>query len=264
MEDKKIAHWNINQRSGVGNSEIPQVIIEEIIKYNPEIFILTEYAKTQNHNSFIDMLVNRSYFVACDPRHVKGVNEVFIACRKNLLTDGELPQIVTLPIDEYNPNFLGIVLKTYNRVINIIGTRIKIGRYSSKQEELNTEFKERKIQFDNLKRYLESIQSSAIVIGDLNNGYFTDTDTIHSYQGKAREHYNYPLIRQEVELLGYRLHTPPGHSCGSNLKLDHIITKGCSINNLMYDWSFTSNPKYCHDTIGYPDHAILSATFNLQ
>lgn len=258
MNAIKLLGWNINQRSGVRNSKIEQEVVEEIIRQSPDVCVLTEYVKAQNHNTFVERLVNEGYCVLFDPRYMKGTNEVFIACKKDLLTNDE-PKVITFPVDENNPNFLCAVLKFQDGLLNIIGFRIKIRSCRSNQEGLNADYKARRIQFDNLKSYIENIQGATIVIGDFNNSYFSDGDNINSYHGKARHYYNYPLIKEETESIGFSLHTPNGHSCGKNLKLDHILSKGCEVSNLNYDWTFTANPLYCHSTIGHPDHAILLA-----
>lgn len=41
---QKVIGWNINQRSGMGNS-IPQFVIDELIYQNADIIVLTELFK---------------------------------------------------------------------------------------------------------------------------------------------------------------------------------------------------------------------------
>ena len=45
-----IIEWNINQATNISNNNIiPGLVVDEVIKNNPDIFIYTEFAKTRNY-----------------------------------------------------------------------------------------------------------------------------------------------------------------------------------------------------------------------
>lgn len=261
MKSLQLLCWNINQRSGIGQLDLPNMVLEEIVKREPDVLVLTEYVKKSNHSEFILELEKEDYVAITDNRTTTGANEVFIACKKILIkTDN--PVIETLPTSNEYPNFLALTLTVDDKELTVVGTRIKTDSYyNSPQEKVNQDYKDRNIQLDNLFKYLEkNIQGSTIITGDFNNGYYKDNDIVETYLAteKGRKYYNYPMLKEKAISKGYKLHTPKGYSCGT-LKLDHILTKDCKVVSINYDWSFTSNPSYRNDTIGFPDHAILTA-----
>ena len=256
----KILLWNINQRSSI-SSRIPQVVVEEIMKHNPDIFVLTEYVKSQNHMNIVEQITDKGYTVLSDPRYIKGVNEVLIACKNGYRIDS----VSILPINEKNPNFLGATLSVRDIKINIVGTRIRTSGGKS-QEELDQNYKEKKIQLESLKNHLRNIQGTTIVAGDFNNGSFKEGETICEYKkrGVARQFYSYPLVRQEMEEIGYFVNTPKEGYSWKECALDHLCTNKCTAKDVLYDWSFTKNSQYCPNKVGYPDHAILSANITIS
>ena len=96
-----------------------------------------------------------------------------------------------------------------------------------------------------------------------NNGYFKDGETSTSYNGKSREFYSYPLLKEESKVVGLNLHTPKEYGSWKNMKLDHILTRGLNLINPIYDWGFTKNNNYQPNEIGVPDHAMLLATISI-
>ncbi|HEM5234568.1 TPA: endonuclease/exonuclease/phosphatase family protein, partial [Streptococcus suis] len=153
-------------------------------------------------------------------------------------------------------NFLRVTVNIFGKELNIIGTRIKTGG-----KDIIEDFKERKIQLDNLISNLPASHENTIILGDFNNGFFKQNDDVHSYQGKAREFYSYPLLVKEMSQLGLTAYTPSDVNSWKYCKLDHIFAN-VPISNENYSWKFLKNPDY-QNKVGYPDHAILTATILL-
>jgi len=151
---------------------------------------------------------------------------------------------------------LRVTVNISGKELNIIGTRIKTGG-----KDIIKDFKERKIQLDNLISNLPTSHENTIVLGDFNNGFFKQNDDIHSYQGKAREFYSYPLLKSAMNKAGLTVYTPSDLNSWKYCKLDHIFAN-IPISNENYSWEFLKNPDY-KSQVGYPDHAILSATISL-
>ncbi len=256
----KIACWNINQRSGSRKAVIPNLVLEELLKRDLDIIVLTEYSDTQNHKQFIYRLIDAGYSVEKSGYDIN-TNQILIAVKRTLVTsDIELHYFDNI---ETLPNLLHLKI---NNKLNIVGTRIKIGGYAN-QEEANQEFLDRRMQLERMIDYISGLDGKIMLLGDLNNGKHNELDEDKTYKGLPREHYNYYLIKDLLRDKGFELHTPvesyswkssPKNQC----KLDHIVTKKISdseITNVKYDWDFTDRVDY-KKQVGFPDHAILTAT----
>lgn len=244
--------WNINQRSGQGK-QIPEMIVQELAKQNSDIVCLTEYVKTDNHSQFCSSLRTNGYTIFEDVRTIDFGNEILIAIKSDLVNDC---QVITIDNDDNNPNFLHVRVTIEGQELNIIGVRIKVGG-----ENIFQDFKHRKSQLDKLISNLPATHENTIVLGDFNNGFFKQNDNTHSYQGKAREFYSYPLLQSEMNKAGLTVHTPSEENSWKYCKLDHIIGN-IPISNVCYSWRFLENPDY-KNKVGFPNHAILSATISL-
>lgn len=244
--------WNINQRSGQGK-QIPEMIVHELAKQNSDIVCLTEYVKTDNHSLFCTKLQDMGYKIFEDVRHIEFGNEILIAIKSSLISDSNC---IAINNDNNHPNFLRIVVNISGKTLNIIGTRIKTGG-----NDIFTDFKERQLQLRNLILNLPEEAENTIILGDFNNGFFKQNDDTHSYQGKPREFYSYPLLKSEMNKAGLTVHTPTEENSWKYCKLDHIIGN-IPISNVCYSWRFLENPDY-QNKVGFPDHAILRKTISL-
>lgn len=248
----KVSTWNINQRSGQGK-QIPEMIVHELAKQNSEIICLTEYVRADNHSLFCTKLQDMGYKIFEDVRTIDFGNQILIAIKNDLVNDC---QVITIDNDDNNPNFLHVRVTIKGQELNIIGVRIKVGG-----ENIFQDFKHRKSQLDKLISNLPAIHENTIVLGDFNNGYFKQNDDIHSYQGKAREFYSYPLLKSKMNKAGLTVHTPSEETSWKYCKLDHIFAN-IPISNENYSWEFLKNADY-NSRVGFPDHAILSASISL-
>ena len=252
MKKLKAVTWNINLRSKKGIL-IPDMVCNELIKLKAHFICLTEYVKTDNHSQFCSSLQTNGYTIFEDVRTIDFGNEILIAIKNDLVNDC---QVITIDNDDNNPNFLHVRVTIEGQELNIIGVRIKVGG-----ENIFQDFKHRKSQLDKLISNLPAIHENTIVLGDFNNGYFKQNDDIHSYQGKAREFYSYPLLKSEMNKAGLTVHTPSEETSWKYCKLDHIFAN-IPISNENYSWEFLKNADY-QNKVAFPDHAILSATISL-
>lgn len=154
------------------------------------------------------------------------------------------------------PDFYEIQVKWNKRILSIIGARIKV--------RLETEGKKAftKDQFDALDEYLNNISHDVICIGDFNafwgNRWNTNENT--TLPNVSNKYYLFTPKYKKDDWWSY---VQPN---GSKVQLDHMIT---NINlahvDVVYDWSFISNPMYGSNIKketpnkikGLPDHAIL-------
>ena len=252
MTQLTVSTWNINQRSGLGR-QIPEMVVTELRQLNADIICLTEYVKTETHNLFCARLQDIGYEIFEDNRSLEFGNEILVAIKSSLISDSKF---TTIDNDDSNPNFLRVTVNIFGKELNIIGTRIKTGG-----KDIIEDFKERKIQLDNLISNLPASHENTIILGDFNNGFFKQNDDVHSYQGKAREFYSYPLLVKEMSQSGLTAYTPSDVNSWKYCKLDHIFAN-VPISNENYSWKFLKNPDY-QNKVGYPDHAILTATISL-
>ncbi|MDN2971654.1 endonuclease/exonuclease/phosphatase family protein [Streptococcus suis] len=252
MTQLTVSTWNINQRSGLGR-QVPDMVLTELRQLDADIICLTEYVKTETHNLFCARLQDIGYEIFEDDRSFEFGNEILIAIKSSIISDGKF---ITINNDDSNPNYLRVKVNISGKELNIIGTRIKTGG-----KDIVEDFKERKIQLDNLISNLPASHENTIILGDFNNGFFKQNDDIHSYQGKAREFYSYPLLKSAMNNAGLTVYTPSDLNSWKYCKLDHIFAN-VPISNENYSWKFLKNPDY-QNKVGYPDHAILTATISL-
>lgn len=182
MTQLTVSTWNINQRSGLGR-QIPEMVVTELRQLNADIICLTEYVKTETHNLFCARLQDIGYEIFEDNRSLEFGNEILVAIKSSLISDSKF---TTIDNDDSNPNFLRVTVNIFGKELNIIGTRIKTGG-----KDIIEDFKERKIQLDNLISNLPASHENTIILGDFNNGFFKQNDDVHSYQEKLG---NFTLI----------------------------------------------------------------------
>ena len=251
----KLISWNINCRSGRGS--IPNLVVDELRKINADVICLTEFVKGNNYTTFIDELNTLGYEVFTDPRTTEYVgNEILIAIKKEYAIETD---VFTICNNNNNPNFLHVVSKINGQNHHFIGTRIKVGG-----KDINTDFINRKTQLCSLMNEIRKIEDEpSILLGDFNNGWYTENDKKDSYAGKPRQFYSYPLVVEEMESIGYQVDTPKNFSWGNGFKLDHVFTnKLVEVNSTLYDWDFKKHSEYKH-SVGYPDHAMLLVTLTV-
>lgn len=258
-----IGCWNINQRAGVGALNIiPNLVFEELMKRNLDVIILTEFYESLNSQELLLNLVNSNYTVKTSG-YFTNSNQILIAVKNDLVTS-DIDVYCFSNIDPL-PNLLHLRMND----INIIGTRIKIGGYSRYQDVVNQDFMDRRKQLNKLIDYASNLEGQILVMGDFNNGKHNDFDIDKTYKDVAREYFNYYLMKEDFETNNFLVHTPnesyswKGNS-NNQCKLDHIITKNIfEVSNLKYDWEFINNLDY-KEQVGYPDHAILTATISID
>lgn len=256
-----IGCWNINQRAGSQNTNIPALVFEELMKRNLDIIVLTEFYESDNYQDLILSLINEHYSVRTSKYDINS-NQILIAV-KNELISSEIHINYFDNVDTL-PNLLHLKIND----MNIIGTRIKIGGYSKTQNKINKDFIDRRNQLKKLIDFTSKLEGCTLILGDFNNGKHSEYDIDKTYKGVAREYYNYYLMKKDFESKNFIVHTPnESYSWKGNsntyCKLDHIITNAVSeVSDLKYDWGFINNSDY-KEQVGYPDHAILSASISI-
>lgn len=253
-EDRmKALTWNINGRSSKGG--IPKMVIEELVKTDADIVCLTEFVKSENYHEFIDELISLGYETFTDPRTTdySRNNTILLAIKSAYAVETDAFVICN---DDNNPNFLHVMSRIDGNNHHFIGTRIKIGG----EKNLDDDFKNRRIQLNRLVDEIRKIKGEPVVVlGDFNNGWFTDSQNKDSYSGKPRQFYSYPLLVEEMKSINFQANTPKTDcSWGNGFKLDHAFTNDLvEVKNVVYSWKFEQNPEYKKNNVGYPDHAML-------
>lgn len=273
----KILTWNINQATNKkGNNKIPELVNKEIIRQNPDILVLTEFAFCEGINGFIeDTLLKRGY--SCFPKESTDntknkQNEILIAWRTELfecMNERSTSEAVTKTNNK--PNFAKVMLvdREYNKKFVVAGIRITMAEYIPKglssieeriayQKQAIKRRKQMEYVYDILRDY-----ETVIAMGDFNN-YRRGT---HIKNWNISE-----IICNHDEYIRY---TPEGQSIKrekepnveKQFAEDHFLAKGCEVKDFIYDRSFImwDNQIYNHGAdfsdwnrlIGYPDHAIL-------
>lgn len=276
-------NWNVNQRSGLGE-QIPDVVVNELKHLDADVVCLTEYVRGKNFFEFCEQLKSLGYSLFMYPEYIeKFQNEIMIAIKTKFVT---LPKLTTFPKEDMFPDFLHLQIDFESAPLHIIGTRIKIATinntlpYNRKLPLLVKDAKERLLQIEYITEYVRKLNGKILLMGDFNNFHYFEHQKINSWEHDKeflQNYYSYPLIVKkmtEVNLVNY---SPTGNydevyswinpkirvdNIKRYIRNDHLFSNLTDISDIQYSWEFTKNPKY-QNKVGFPDHAILSATISL-
>ncbi|MGT2943316.1 endonuclease/exonuclease/phosphatase family protein [Streptococcus constellatus subsp. viborgensis] len=282
MTQLKILNWNVNQRSGLGE-QIPDVVVNELKHLDADIVCLTEYVKGKNHFEFCEQLKSLGYSLFMYPEYIKKFqNEILIAIKTKFVT---LPRITTFPEEEF-PDFLHLQIDFEGAPLHIIGARIKIATidntlpYNRKLPLLVKDAKERLLQIEYITEYVRKLNGNILLMGDFNNFHYFEHQKIDSWEHDKeflQNYYSYPLLVAKMSEVNLATYSPTGNynevyswinpiiradNIKRYIRNDHLFSNLTEISDIKYSWEFTKNPKY-QNKVGFPDHAILSATISL-
>lgn len=282
MTQLKILNWNVNQRSGLGE-QIPDVVVNELKHLDADIVCLTEYVKGKNHFEFCEQLKSLGYSLFMYPEYIKKFqNEILIAIKTKFVT---LPRITTFPEEEF-PDFLHLQIDFEGAPLHIIGARIKIATidntlpYNRKLPLLVKDAKERLLQIEYITEYVRKLNGNILLMGDFNNFHYFEHQKIDSWEHDKeflQNYYSYTLLVAKMSEVNLATYSPTGNynevyswinpiiradNIKRYIRNDHLFSNLTEISDIKYSWEFTKNPKY-QNKVGFPDHAILSATISL-
>lgn len=282
MTQLKILNWNVNQRSGLGE-QIPDVVVNELKHLDADIVCLTEYVKGKNHFEFCEQLKSLGYSLFMYPEYIKKFqNEILIGIKTKFVT---LPRITTFPEEEF-PDFLHLQIDFEGAPLHIIGARIKIATidntlpYNIKLPLLVKDAKERLLQIEYITEYVRKLNGNILLMGDFNNFHYFEHQKIDSWEHDKeflQNYYSYPLLVAKMAEVNLATYSPTGNynevyswispiiradNIKRYIRNDHLFSNLTEISDIKYSWEFTKNPKY-QNKVGFPDHAILSATISL-
>lgn len=156
MEESNLSfvEWNLNY--GSSDSVKPAIFVPKYIK-GCDVGILTEVrANEYLMRMIIDM---GDYDVICSDDQGKYSNQIVILARKELGLSKDKGSLVL----EVAPDFLHGRITVREKIVNIIGFRVKIGGSAS--------YADRFEQFKALKKYLDSLEGEKVICaGDANSG----------------------------------------------------------------------------------------------
>lgn len=284
----RIIEWNINQATNVFNkNNIPSFVINEIINKKPDVFILTEFAKTQNCRDIYEQIGKEGFeFAVTDNKDCKQ-NDVLIAWKSNVFNIEDTSAVEKPKAEDKMPEVLVVplTLKSNNEKFIIVGLRIKLfnSNYEKRKEQLETVIALIKKKFSDCKY--------CIIGGDFNN-LRSDYEKFDKWKDK----WSLGVINKIAEENHYVRKTPKSEEGSSIYKKnnkplfqeDHyLVSEGINMKNenVHYCRHFTENNPtiYLHGedfqvydpqlktvtwTIpfgsGIPDHAMLIADFELS
>lgn len=261
----EIMAWNIHGAGGYGNYAIPNFVADKILNKNVDIAIIVEFITGKGWDYLIGTL-EKSYDIFISP-YTSGINQVMIALKKE--KGFEVKRILTEnPIEKEKPEFLQVETELEGKSFAIIGVRIKT-QGTNKQIDS---------QFEFLKDHLKTLENSNVLCA----GDFNVWKTPLSKKLKLDITPEYNIFTPEYSMVDGDFNTLDTWSAviknsktnvvGKAL-IDHIIAKGLGIKDLKYSWDFVSEKNgygnlkpedYKSHLVGLPDHAILSATVELE
>lgn len=270
----KVLEWNINQRSS--NKNVPDYVINEIIRKDPDIIVLVEFKGVKNAKMMEENLSN--YYVSYYDGTPYSLNDsrtgngVLIALKKDKFLQPE-PKDISYPkvFDDKQPNWLKVHSTLKNgEILDVIGIRVRILKESTK------DLKSRKEQIEWILKDNNKINKQ-MILGDFNYGP-------HRTAYKSELMLNWQDIIDMIRTYGYLKEAiSPYSPVGTSWKyanLDWLITKGISVDTESdyneLDWSFGRYNKrnyvqgylvpegfFIRNDSSYPDHAIFTAEIGL-
>ncbi|HFE9852560.1 TPA: endonuclease/exonuclease/phosphatase family protein [Enterococcus faecalis] len=274
MTNLKILEWNINQRSS--SKDIPNYVVSEIVRKNPDIIVLVEFKGTKNakmmEESFSDYYVSYYNGTPYSLDNNRTGNGILIALKKNKFLQPKFKDISYPKVfDEQQPNWFKIhsTLRSGEN-LDIIGIRVRILKESKK------DLQSRKEQIEWILNNNKNLNKQ-IVLGDFNYGPHRT-----AYQSELK--LNWQDIIDMIRSYGYlKEDISPYSPIGTSWKyanLDWLVTRGVSVdiesdyNEL--DWSFGRYNKknyvqgylvpegfFIRNDPSYPDHAIFTVEIGL-
>lgn len=155
------------QRSCFGSLMRIQTINYMSFKKDTDIIVFTEVIDNDSIKDLLDKLDSEYIKYASKIREVKQYNQIVIAVKTELIPCSKIRQV---DIDEKKwdinslPDICHLeIITSEGKLKNVIGTRVRIDGGS------DADYKDRRVQFENLVRYIEELEN-VIVLGDFNNG----------------------------------------------------------------------------------------------
>lgn len=272
----KIMEWNINQATNKNNQNLlPDIVSNEIIRQNPDIVILTEFAFCNNSQEFLNQtFTNRGYRFYPEQKTKNTINEqneILVAWRDNLFEKTSESTYMETSYKNNNPNCCIVHLKEKlgNRKLTVAGLRITMAKYipqNVSDKEMQKLYQEqanlRRKQMEQVISFVEK-ENTVLIVGDFNN----------YRRGTMLKNWNISQINCGKKK--FTIYTPKGQSIyeeqgkdvNHEFAEDHFIAKNCYIKNYQYDRDFVYSNKQVYtagkdlsdwETLkSYPDHAIL-------
>lgn len=256
----KIIGWNINQRSGMGDS-VPQFVIDELKAQQADIIVLTELYKGETIDYFWDEMSSAGYEHAITKND--GTNEVGILWKSDLFNLMAVDDSVITEKNN-NPNLLLVdLVDNEGKVLSVVGFRIRMASYDERADELGI-----------VIRMVDEKTNPVVMVCDCNN--LRRETTV--------ENWNLNVVDKMISAKGFTRNTPKGQSIYSNVSYggyayefpeDHIITRGFKVDLGEYDRAFVyrdprmypwgknfqrynnKNGQVMSIKPGFPDHAIV-------
>ena len=267
----RIYEWNIGMAATIPSNHgynLKSCVIEEIIKGQPDVIVLTEFVVSRGIDYYFEVLEKNNYhwFISSSTKQ----NGILIALKESEFGFDDTFNYRISSINnseilkcDFSPDFYEIQVKYRRRKLSIIGVRIR-------KDLSNNDSNYSKLQFKAIDTYLSSLSSlnhDVICIGDF-NAYWgqtwntTENNTLHK---TAKD---------------YILCTPPSPQWysyvmpnGKKVQLDHLVTNLKNIDmRAEYDWSFMNTLRYKNSIhaeskkkiSGLPDHAILKVEIEIR
>lgn len=247
----RLVEWNVNGRSThKKQAKASNFIFKKLMDHNPDVVVLTEFVSASYKD--LEILLGQQDYSCFRSGNIG--NEILIAIKKDKY---DVFCSSALELEKNQPNYLSLTLKDLETGKKIVlgGVRITIGG-----SDLFQDFKSRRQQLNWLTDKLGKIELPALIVGDLNNGFYKP-DEEQTFIGKPRQFYNYYLIKKQMQDNAVEVTTPANGKSWKYCRLDHCLSKHLKILSALYDDSFMDDPDYKY-VVGYPDHSQLVVTYD--
>jgi len=174
----RIYEWNIGMAATIPSNNgynLKSWVIEEIIKDQPDIIVLTEFVVSRGIDYYFEVLERNNYhwFISSSTKK----NGILIALKESTF---KFDDTFNYKIDSINnseilkcnflPDFYEIQVKYRGQKLSIIGVRIRKELSENKSDYLVR-------QFEALDNYLSKLSHDVICVGDFNVYWGQELDT---------------------------------------------------------------------------------------
>lgn len=262
MSNLKIIEWNIHGAGGYGNYATPNFVADEILSKKVDIVIIVEFILGNNWD-YLRRTLEKDYELFISPYTNNG-NQVMVALKKE--SGFIVKNVVTVnPIDKNKPEFLQVETVLENTPLTIIGARIKT---QGNNVEIASQFKF-------LSDHLRLLKDKKVLCaGDFNvwKNPLSEKLCINSDNIFTPKYSMKPSDYNTLDTWSVVIKNLKTGVVGKSLS-DHIIGFGMYSDSIKYNWDFVKKVNgygnkrpedYKSELIGFPDHAILFAEFELK
>lgn len=235
IEELKLCTWNLGLGAAItwcSKKELKREAVDKLMKQAADIIVLTEYAVCKGCDYLHEQAMDNGYI--WKEYNITGSNGIFILIKRDLVKDAEKEAKKLWDNKGFalnpNINMLEWTIKLKNgKKLCILGLRMTVELDGNLEDQYNKLGEDLKDVLIKRVKELKAANDIVIVAGDFNNARYLD-----SYEDYAQENYNWQIIKNAFEGIGFNMldldkndkHVITKIDNGPDSPIDHIFARG--------------------------------------